>query len=235
MEFLNLFKKNKKENEKTNNFDGLNGKGLIGYIRANLENPTDKNVVKALEKIAKPDDDLEHLTTEGELPWGWHTHNESFTSKIGGEYSYFLNMWLDARKKSPREEYAALNSFVTYLEDAKKMCASKGECFDFWFTEVLTSPDYIKKRKEELRSLRSNLDELQQNYIKKQECSKDLDSQIIELLKDNDGVLQSAFIGLFDECVKNDVSFKLYQMAKDGQLKRTKSGRSYILHYDTEK
>ena len=47
--------------------------------------------------------DLEHLTKKGELPWGWYTHNKNFINQIQGEYSYFLDMWLEARKKSPRE------------------------------------------------------------------------------------------------------------------------------------
>ena len=72
---------------------------------------------------------------------------------MSGEYTYFLNMWLDSRSKSPKEQYSALKSFVLYLEDAEKLCKSKGECFEWWFYNVLTSTDYISKRKQELNDL----------------------------------------------------------------------------------
>ena len=89
----------------------------------------------------------------GELPWGWVTRNKEFCDKINGEFSYFLNAWLQSRHKTPVEHYSALKSFVVYLEDVEKLCKSKGECFDFWFHEILTSKGYIEKRKGELENL----------------------------------------------------------------------------------
>lgn len=112
--------------------------------------------LKVVEKVAQPDDDLVHLTPEGELPWGWHSHNKEFTEKTNKEYSHFLNMWLDSRTKSPKEQYEALKSFVLYLEDLEKLCISKGECFEFWFYEILTSKGYIEARKAELSELQTN-------------------------------------------------------------------------------
>lgn len=111
--------------------------------------------------------DLEHLTKDGELPWGWSYHNKAFTDKIQSEYSYFLNMWLESRNKSPKEHYQALKSFVKYMEDVEKLCKSKGECFEFWFYEILTGKRYIEKRKQELEELIANFDELQANYNKR--------------------------------------------------------------------
>lgn len=114
-----------------------------------------KQVVNQCNKsIENSKADFEHLTAEGELPWGWIMRNKEFTDKINSEFSYFLNMWLDARKKSQKELYSALKSFVLYLEDTEKLCKSKGECFEFWFYEILASKDYIQQRKEELNNLR---------------------------------------------------------------------------------
>lgn len=132
--------------------------GLFDFlknIKKESENTTRFDIVIKPGKKTnpKPVRDLEHLTAEGELPFGWVYQNREFTGKIQGEFSYFLNMWLDARKKSPKELYSALKSFVVYLEDAEKLCKSKGECFEFWFYNILTSPDYIDKRKEELHKL----------------------------------------------------------------------------------
>ena len=94
----------------------------------------------------------EHLEN-GELPWGWVTRNKEFCDKISGEYSYFLDAWIESRHKSQMEQYSALKSFVVYLEDVEKLCKSKGECFDFWFREILTSKGYMEKRKKELEEI----------------------------------------------------------------------------------
>ncbi len=227
MDFLNLFKKNKKENEK----NVFSGKGLLDYIQSSIKNPTDENVLKALESIAKPDDDLEHLTAEGELPWGWHTHNSEFIGEVGGEYSYFLNLWLDARSKPPKELHSVLKSFILFLEDAEKLCKSKGECFEYWYYEILTSRDYIEKRRTEFSELSQNLEEKQQEYERRMLELVDLDRKIIEKLKENANILQSDFVKMFDPAIKKDVQEKLYYMDKEGKLQRTKSGGSYILHY----
>ncbi len=115
--------------------------------------------LKKKEPVAKnyEGERFDQLTKEGELPWGWVAHNKSFTNKIESEYSYFLNMWLESRKKSPIEEYSALKSFVTYLHDVEKLCKAKGECFEFWFYNILVTKDYIAKRQKELDALTAKL------------------------------------------------------------------------------
>ena len=149
MGLFDFLKNIKKENENTTHFD---------------------IVVKPGEKSTiKPVADMEHLTPEGELPFGWVYHKREFTNKIHDEYTYFLNMWLDARKKSPKELYSALKSLIIYLEDAEKLCKTKGECFEYWFYHILISPDYIDKRKAELEKLSANLDKLEEKYIQKQQ------------------------------------------------------------------
>lgn len=177
---------------------------------------------------------VEHLDENGELPFGWVYRNREFVNKIQNEYSYFLEMWLDSKNKSPIEYRNALKSFVLYLEDVQKLCKSKGECFEFWYYKILTSPDYLEKRREELNELLSNFDSLIDKYAKEQnknEIKKDLKPAVVCLLKENDGILQSDFKWLFDEVFHDDVLNMLYEMHKSGELERIKSGRSYILHY----
>lgn len=99
----------------------------------------------------------ERLTPDGELPWGWVARNKYFCDKITSEFSYFLNAWIESQRKTPIEQYSALKSFVVYLEDVEKLCKSKGECFDFWFREILTSKDYMEKRRKELEELTAKL------------------------------------------------------------------------------
>ena len=190
-----------------------------------------ENVLKALDALAKPDDDLKHLTADGELPWRWHSHNKEFISKINEEYTHILNMWLDSRSKSPKEQYSALKSFLVYLEDVEKLCKSKGECFELWYYEILTTPDYIQERKKELQELYENLESLQDAYINKQNNLNGIEEKIVQLLKENDGIIQSEFIKMFDTSVKDELSKILYDWDKEGKIERTKSGRSYALQY----
>ena len=175
--------------------------------------------------------DFEHLTEDGELPFGWVTRNKDFVSQIEKGYAYFWNMWVVARDKSPRELYSALLSFVSYLEDVKNLCESKGECFEFWFREVLTGAGYYEARKKELEELTANIETLEADYYYRNDLLYNLDNNIIKTLIDNPGILQSDFVKMFDPLVQNEVREKLYFMEKAGKLERLKSGRSYILRY----
>lgn len=204
---------------------------LKKYKNENVDITRFDIVVKTGAKpVSKPSVDMEHLTDEGELPWGWIMHNKEFTGKIGSEYTHFLNSWLDARKKSPKELYPALKSFVLYLEDAEKLCKSKGECFEFWFYGLIASKEYIEKRKNELEILEADFESLQSEYCIKQNLLIGLEETIMQKLIENDGILQSDFIKLFDPLVKSEISEILYFWDKKGKIIRQKSGRSYILH-----
>lgn len=208
----------------------LSGKGLIDFVRGNLKNPTDENVLKAVQEIAKPDSDQEHLTKEGELPWGWYSANKAFTDKISFEFSHFLNGWIVAKSMSPVKQYETLKSLVLYLNDAQRLCYSKGECFAYWFDGCVANSDYIEKRTAELKELEENFDKLQDVYERRQKELNGLAERVADILKQNDGILQSEFVKMFDASVKNDVSELLYHWNKEGKIERIKSGRSYTLH-----
>jgi hypothetical protein len=111
---------------------------------------------KKNEKNSKPVEPLDKLTPEGELPWGWHTANKVFTDKLKSEYRMFLNTWLDSRKLSSVEEYTALKSFVIYMEDVKRLCQNKGECFVYW-RDNLFDDDYLIRQTERLKKLETEL------------------------------------------------------------------------------
>ncbi len=185
-----------------------------------------KNVSKQLCK-SEAQVDYDHLTEEGELPFGWLYLNKEFTEQIKREFTVFLHNWIEAKQQSPLELYNALNSFVQFLKSAGRLCESKGECFEYWFYSIITSKDYIEKRENELIELSVNRFELQEIYEKKQH----LFPAVIDLLKANDGILQSDFKKLFDEPFQNEVSDILYHLHKEGKLERIKSGRTYILHF----
>lgn len=199
---------------------------------------------KTEEAIIKPQEvqvafvTEEKLTEEGELPWGWVSRNKNFTDKIEKEYTYFLNKWINSRNASPKERYEALKSFVLYLQDVEKLCQQKGECFVFWYEEILTGSNYLEKREKELKQLEQNFDAEAEKYKNTQEELQykkmripQLKPEVISKLKDNPGVLQSDFWKMFDAKDKDSVSDIVYALVKSGIIEREKSGRSFILFY----
>ena len=178
-------------------------------------------------QVSTATESTENNENSDELPFGWVTKNKTFIDKIQNEYSYFLNMWLDNRNSSPKEYRQALNSFVLYLRDAEKLCKTKGEYFKVWFYSILASPEYIESREKELEELVSNFEEYEWIF----ENKKLLKPQIIDLIKENDGIIQSELKKMFDKRLQNEVSHILYQMDKSGEIERIKEGKSYKLHY----
>lgn len=221
---MGLFKKKQKN-------DGvLSGGGLVEFFKSNLKNPTEENVLKAVQDFVKPDKDQEHLTPEGNMPWGWFNANREFTEQMVEEYKYFSNMFYESIKLSPKKKYEALKSLVVYLEAAKNLCYSKNECFAHWFDGVIASAEYISERKEDLEYLESNLETLQKEYEETQRLLDGLERKVLKQLKENDGILQSELLKKFDEKVRFNVSSILYSWEQEEKIERTKSGRSYILH-----
>lgn len=91
---------------------------------------------------------------DGDLPWGWVTYNKIFIDKIETEFNYFRESWVDARNsKDQKTEYAALKSFLLYMDDVQKLCDKKGECFSFWCSEYLINQDWRNKLINQLHEL----------------------------------------------------------------------------------
>lgn len=180
-----------------------------------------------------PDDDLEHLTPDGDLPWGWHTANKEFTEKIQSEYSYFLESWLASAKAGIVKEYAALKSLVTYMEDVKRLCDSKGECFAKWASDVIADQTALENKKKRLQQIEENIDALLAAEKRKSHIEANilptLRADLLAAIKIEPGILQSEVYALFDSDLKEYIQQELYSMEKDGVIERQKSGRSYAL------
>lgn len=213
--------------------------GLFNFRKKHSECDSLENITKTLvvnDIISVPKDNnhntfgdpLDKLI-DGDLPWGWVSHNRNFTEPIEKEYRYFLNIWVDAINKSPKELYAALKSFVLYMEDVKKICKEKGECFEFWFDEILTGKDYLKKRKKELEILSISLSKTQEEYEQKKKLLSDIDTVLWSFLISNTGILQKDLYKHFDSSIKSEIQSLLYEWDKSGKIKREKSGNTYKL------
>lgn len=167
------------------------------------------------------------------IPYEWYQQNRSFLESMRKKYGNLLDRWANSRNinTSPKIQLKNLSEFVSFMDEELLICKQKGEYYEAWFYQYLTTPDYIEKRRSELQNLAENIEDLQAKFEKRKNELVDLDARIIQALKQNDGILQSEFAKLFDVSVKNDVCEKLYFMEKNGDLQRIKSGKSYILHY----
>lgn len=50
------------------------------------------------------------------------------------------------------------------------------------------------------------------------------------ILKANNGIIQSEFIKMFDTCIQQDVRDRLHTLETNGVITRVKSGRSYSIN-----
>lgn len=209
--------------------------GLFDFMK---KKKTEETIVEPQKIIPVTVATEEKLTKEGDLPLGWVTRNKDFTDKIQKEYTYFLNKWVNSRNAAPKERYESLKSFVLYLKDLEKLCQQKGECFAFWYKEILTGPNYLEKREKELKQLEQNFDAEVENYKNVQEELQykemripQLKPEVISKLKENPGILQSDFWKMFDVKDKDAVSDIVYGLVKAQKIEREKSGRSFKLFY----
>ncbi len=191
--------------------------GIFDFLKKDKSN---NNSVSPTQKQNEDED-------KDELPFGWVTQNKIFVDKVQTDYDYFFKMWFDNRNSSPKEYYQALKSFVMFLKDTERVCKKQGKFFEIWFYDIMASPEYIKKREEELEEFISNREEYEWIYEKK----KELKPAIIEIIKENNGIMQSELKTMFDEKLRNEVSNMLYDMSKNGEVERVKTGRSYKLYY----
>lgn len=104
-------------------------------------------------KVNSFGNDLTKLNENGELPFGWVAHNVEFTNQIESEYKYFKDEYIKVKNDFDLNHYSALKSFLMYLEDAKKLCESKGECHAKWYSNIIYDEDYIVEKQEELNEV----------------------------------------------------------------------------------
>lgn len=169
--------------------------------------------------------DLDHLTSDGELPVGWYYANKDFTKKIETDYHFFLDAYSNARSCGVTRRYQALKSLVVFMEHTAELCKSKGECFAEWSTILVANPDIMASYSSELQYLEDNMDEL----LQKEKMLSGLKEELKKIIAEEPGVIQSDLYKRYDKALKGSISNELYQMEAHNVIIREKSGRSYKL------
>ena len=206
----------------------------MGIIKNMLKRKSDSSTpVNSDTKVNSFGEPVDKLI-DGELPWGWIYANKDFTDRIQAEWQHLFNLWIDARNAHPLDQLAALKSLLQYAKDVQDLCDSKGECFSFWCSEILVGQKWRKIREAELEELESSLEGKIEEFNKKIElenyAASITDEIVIEAIRQHEGILQKDFYKLFDHPQASIIlKEKLYFLAKDGKIKRTKQGNTYKL------
>lgn len=182
-----------------------------------------------LNNLAKPkkEPDLNHLDKDGNIPFGWVYANREFIAKIEDQNRYFSEAYSNAYKSlDVKKKYAALKSHVLFWKDAKKLCQSKGECFEKWFSDIIADEDLINQKTEELKYIEDNIDRL----LEIEELKKSMRSDVLSLVTNNDGILQTDIYKIYPEELKDFVIEQITSLYHDGIISKEKSGRTYALH-----
>lgn len=234
MGLFNLFKKKPQQQQRNEpvDFNPLDINSVIGYIKEEKPDATEQDVVNVISKLAEPDEDQEHLTPEGDLPWGWCSTHVKETRRYTTQYKKFWSAWHDSRSASPREHMAALEAFVDYMNRTKKLLAKKGECFNYWRDELFTD-DYLDRWSKELDEMKANIDNLEQEYEAKKAFESNvlptLEERLLTIIKKNPGILQKEIYKMYAPEAKKYIQEKLYYAEKAQKIIREKCGSTYKL------
>lgn len=232
MGLLNIFKKRKRQPEVVDDFNPLNIDSVIGYVKAQKPDASVQEVANIISKLAEPEEDQEHLTPEGDLPWGWITVHEKEIKRYETQYKKAWSEWFASRSASPREHMVALDSFVACMVRLKRQLKKRGECYDRW-RDVLFTDDYLERWSKELETIKDNIDNLEQEYEAKQlfeaKVLPSLEKELLRIIKEQPGILQKNVYKMFDPVGKKYIQEKLYYAEKSGKIIREKSGNTYKL------
>lgn len=119
-----------------------------------------KKNVQEKHKIQKTNvsgEALDKLTSEGELPFGWMFYNKETVEKIEDELSVFRKQIYNA--KTQIDKYAALKSYLMYIEDGKKHYNEIGECEGKYFEEYIINSQETITNKKRFREMKRTLNE----------------------------------------------------------------------------
>jgi hypothetical protein len=100
-------------------------------------------------------ENLNHLTPEGDLPFGWMAYNKEIIDQMESELMTFRNAVDDA--VDPLDKYAAMKSYLLHLEAGKKHYSKINECAGKYFEEYICDTPYVDKIKKQFDALEKKL------------------------------------------------------------------------------
>lgn len=179
-------------------------------------------------EIKVPTTETENPEEERFYPPGWLYENRQFIKELEDNYHYFLDEYISAKQldKGILAVRSALKSLVVYMEDVERICASKGGTFVKWSRLQICNEFSMESYRNKLKDIEDNLDSL----IEKEKLVKWLKPELLRMIQEEPGVLQSDLKKRFDSALQPEVSNQLYLLNSKDLIRREKSGRSYKLY-----
>ena len=170
----------------------------------------------------------ENPEEERMFPDGFFYENRHFLKEIEDHFHYFQDEYISAKKqeKGILAVRSALTSFIVYMEDVERICASKGETFVKWSKLKICNEVSMESYRNDLKKIEDNLEEL----IKKENLLNWLKPALLNIIIEEPGIYQPDIYKRFDAELKPEVSNQLYLLYANGFITREKSGRSYKLY-----
>lgn len=225
--FNRLFNK-KKENLEIKDNDSLGDIAMKLAKTGVISIPKDDNHNTFGEKLDK--------LVDGELPWGWEAAKQNF---IKPRDKKIYDLSIKASKSEDIDtEIKLLKEFIKFFKEYENECKVMGECYEKYFFDmhvnIVNKPNYgwLNEKIERLKYLEENREKLLDEKQRKDEGLKDLSQKLENIIVNNQGILQSEIYKKFDKVIKDEISSKLYFWAKDGKIRRVKSGNTYKIYYN---
>lgn len=179
---------------------------------------------------------LDVLANDGELPYGWEDYNKKII-KINEDKLVSYATKLKYSELNATERIETLKEMISFYYSFKNSFYKKNECFkkyfiDMWehcFNSKCDDFEYIKPYENMLSEELENYEENVRKEKIRNEFLPTLEKDILKIIKENNGILQTELYKMFPVEIKNDISDNLYCMSKDDVIKREKSGRTYKL------
>lgn len=109
----------------------------------------------AAKKVNCVGERTDKLDAEGNLPFGWVFHNQKYVKMIEKDLKPYRKAILDA--KTDAEKYAALKSFVSFLDKGEKRYNKINKCVGKYFEEHIRGSVEAKQRLAELKAIEKKL------------------------------------------------------------------------------
>ena len=179
-------------------------------------------------------EDLDHLTPEGELPWGWLSRNTPIC-KLYEDQMVAIAKSLDSLKTDAK--IIQLKKLIAIYYEYKEFCYSKNECYIKYFSDMwehchnsrCKDFEYITPFMAELKNLEDNYEELvlkdqRTDFIEKN-ILPTLRHDLMAAIKEEPGILQVTLFKRFDADLKPFIHTELYKLETEGLLIKEKEGR----------
>lgn len=134
-------------------------------------------------------------------------------------------------------EIEILQKLIAHYELARNKCYALGDDYVAYFNTTWEmalkdkpdGPSYVARYQNRLKYMGEHYQELKETESRYMLQSENLKSRLKSYLQENAPILQAEIYKSFGDLVKNDIRNLLYNMEQNGEIRREKSGRSYVI------